>query len=32
VQGCLPSIRLTYVLVNLLTDVVYRWMNPGMRG
>jgi len=25
-------IGLTYVLVNLLTDVVYRWVNPRMRG
>ena len=32
VQGCLLSIGLTYVLVNLLTDVVYRWINPRMRG
>ena len=32
VQGCLLSIGLTYVLVNLLTDVVYRWVNPRMRG
>jgi peptide/nickel transport system permease protein len=32
VQGCLLSIGLTYVLVNLLTDVVYRWANPQMRG
>jgi peptide/nickel transport system permease protein len=32
VQGCLLSIGLTYVLVNLLTDVVYRWVNPKMRG
>jgi ABC-type dipeptide/oligopeptide/nickel transport system permease component len=31
VQGCLLSIGLTYVLVNLLTDVVYRWVNPRMR-
>jgi ABC-type dipeptide/oligopeptide/nickel transport system permease component len=31
VQGCLLSIGLTYVLVNLLTDIVYRWMNPRMR-
>ncbi|MDE3186518.1 MAG: ABC transporter permease [Acidobacteriota bacterium] len=30
VQGCLLSIGLTYVLVNLLTDVVYRWVNPRM--
>jgi len=32
VQGCLLSIGLTYVLVNLLTDIVYRWVNPRMRG
>jgi peptide/nickel transport system permease protein len=31
VQGCLLSIGLTYVLVNLLTDVVNRWVNPRMR-
>lgn len=31
VQGCLLSIGLTYVLVNLVTDVVYRWVNPRMR-
>ena len=31
VQGCLLSIGLTYILVNLLTDVVYRWVNPRMR-
>ena len=30
VQGCLLSIGLTYVLVNLLTDLVYRWINPRM--
>ena len=32
VQGCLLPIGLTYVLVNLLTEVVYRWVNPRMRG
>jgi ABC-type dipeptide/oligopeptide/nickel transport system permease component len=32
VQGCLLSIGLTYVLVNLLTDILYRWVNPRMRG
>jgi len=32
VQGCLLSIGMTYVLVNLLTDVVYLWINPRMRG
>jgi peptide/nickel transport system permease protein len=31
VQGCLLSIGLTYVLVNLLTDVLCRWANPRMR-
>jgi peptide/nickel transport system permease protein len=32
VQGCLLSIGLKYVLVNLGTDVVFRWVNPRMRG
>jgi ABC-type dipeptide/oligopeptide/nickel transport system permease component len=32
VQGCLLSIGLTYVLVNFCTDVVYRRVNPRMRG
>jgi peptide/nickel transport system permease protein len=32
VQGCLLSIGLTYVLVNLLTDVVNRWVNLRMRS
>lgn len=32
VRGYLLSIGLTYVLVNLLTEVVYRWGNPRMRG
>jgi ABC-type dipeptide/oligopeptide/nickel transport system permease component len=31
VQGCLLSIGLTYVLVNLLTDVVNKWVNPRGR-
>jgi len=31
VQGCLLLIGLTYILVNLITDVVYRWVNPRMR-
>jgi len=31
VQGCLLAIGLTYVLVNFLTDVVYRVVNPRMR-
>ena len=32
VQGCLLSIGLTYVLANLLTDVVNTWVNPRARG
>ncbi len=31
VQGCLLSIGLTYVLVNLMTDAIYAWVNPRMR-
>jgi ABC-type dipeptide/oligopeptide/nickel transport system permease component len=31
VQGCLLSIGLTYVLVNLLTDLTYRLVNPRMQ-
>lgn len=32
VQGALLTIGLTYVLVNLLTDITYRWVNPRMRS
>jgi ABC-type dipeptide/oligopeptide/nickel transport system permease component len=32
VQGCLLAIGLTYVLVNFLTDITYRWINPRMRA
>ena len=32
VQGCLLAIGLTYVLVNLATDLVYRLVNPRMRA
>ena len=32
VQGCMLAIGLTYVLVNFMTDVVYRWINPRMHG
>lgn len=32
VQGCLLTIGLTYVLVNLLTDLAYLWINPRMRA
>ncbi len=32
VQGCLLAIGLSYVVVNLLTDLAYRFVNPRMRG
>ena len=32
VQGCILAIGLTYVLVNLLTDVLYMVVNPRIRG
>ena len=32
VQGCILAIGLTYVGVNLLTDALYVWANPRMRG
>ncbi len=32
VQGCILAIGLTYVAVNLLTDVLYTVANPRMRG
>jgi peptide/nickel transport system permease protein len=32
VQGSLLTIGLTYVLVNLLTDLAYRFVNPRMRS
>ncbi len=31
VQGALLCIGLTYVLVNLLTDMAYRWLDPRVR-
>jgi peptide/nickel transport system permease protein len=31
VQGCILAIGLTYVLVNLVTDVLYRVANPRLR-
>jgi len=30
-QGCILFIALSYVLVNLLTDVVYAWVDPRVR-
>jgi ABC-type dipeptide/oligopeptide/nickel transport system permease component len=32
VQGGLLAIGLTYVVVNLVTDLTYRWINPRMRS
>ena len=32
VQGCILAVGLTYVLVNLLTDVLYTVANPRMRA
>lgn len=32
VQGCILAVGLTYVLVNLLTDVAYTVANPRIRG
>ncbi len=31
VQGCVLLIALTYVLVNLMTDIAYAWVNPKIR-
>jgi ABC-type dipeptide/oligopeptide/nickel transport system permease component len=31
VQGCILLIAVTYVAVNLLTDVVYGWLDPRIR-
>ena len=31
VQGCVLVIALTYVLLNLLTDLVYAWLDPRIR-
>ena len=31
VQGVVLSIALTYVAVNLLTDLLYAWVNPSIR-
>jgi len=31
VQGCVLAIGLTYVAVNLLTDLAYSWANPRIR-
>ena len=31
VQGCILFITLSYVLVNLLTDLFYGWVDPRIR-
>ena len=31
VQGCVLLISLTYVVVNLLTDLLYSWIDPRIR-
>jgi len=32
VQGCILAVGLTYVAVNLLTDMAYTFANPRIRG
>jgi peptide/nickel transport system permease protein len=32
VQGCILAVGLTYVLVNLITDVLYMVVNPRIRN
>jgi peptide/nickel transport system permease protein len=31
VQGCVLVISVTYILANLVTDTVYRWLDPRIR-
>src|SRR5690242_5187458 len=31
VQGCVLVISMTYIFANLLTDMVYRWLDPRIR-
>jgi hypothetical protein len=31
VQGCVLLISLTYVVINLLTDLLYGWIDPRIR-
>jgi peptide/nickel transport system permease protein len=32
VQGCILAVGLTYILVNLATDVLYAVLNPRIRA
>ena len=31
VQGCVLLISITYIVVNTLTDTIYRWLDPRIR-
>jgi peptide/nickel transport system permease protein len=31
VQGCVLVISITYIFINALTDIVYRWLDPRIR-
>ncbi|MFN2493234.1 MAG: ABC transporter permease [Pyrinomonadaceae bacterium] len=31
VQGCVLVISMTYILANMLTDMIYRWLDPRIR-
>src|SRR4029079_11591965 len=31
VQGCVLVISMTYIVANMLTDAVYRWLDPRIR-
>jgi ABC-type dipeptide/oligopeptide/nickel transport system permease component len=31
VQGCILFISITYVFVNLVTDLAYGWLDPRIR-
>jgi peptide/nickel transport system permease protein len=31
VQGCVLIISVTYILANMVTDWVYRWLDPRIR-
>ena len=31
VQGCVLVISMTYIIANMLTDMVYKWLDPRIR-